>query len=184
MALVTVERYRLVTGDQSTAASAVSAAIEEAVDVLSEDLGWQIESAERTETLTVLDGRVYPSSVPITAVPSGQSIDGHAVIGAAPFGQDFITEGADEGETRSSLTYTGGWTSSTVPAGVARDLAWAAYGILRPETATSVPDGATSVRLGDASVTFAGPQARSRAGLSWSAKTMRWHIKHRRVGTP
>lgn len=179
--LVTVERYRIVTGDTTTAASAVSAAIEEATDLLSEDLGWQIEEDERTETLNVIDGRVYPSAVPITAVEAGQTIDGYSVTGAAPLGSDFLTEGFEGDVHRATLTYTGGWTADTLPSSIRRAICWAARGILTPSAAEAVPDGATSVRLGDASVTYATAQTRATTGITWPPKVMRWHLKHRRV---
>lgn len=182
--LISVERYRLITGDQDTAATAVTAAVEEATQLLGEDLGWEITEAERTETLQVFGGKVYPSSIPITVVGDGQAIDGHAVTGAAPIGSDFLTEGVEGGPLRATLTYTGGWTDDTVPTTIARDIAWAARGILNPSAALGVPAGATSVTLGDASVTFANPQARSRSGVGWSRSTLRWHIKHRRSAAP
>lgn len=183
--LVTVERYRLITGDETTAATAVTAALVEAQDLLSEDLGWDLEEDERTETLDVVAGAVYPTAIPITAVAAGQTIDGYAIRGAAPLGVDILVENSyDPDRPRATVTYTGGWTDVTVPASIRRAIAWAARGILTPASAEAVPDGATSVRLGDASVTFATAQHRATTGITWPAKTMRWHLKHRRVATP
>ena len=181
--LISVDRYRVITGDSSTAATAVSAAVETAGDLLGEELGWPggVESAERTETLGVLEGRVYPSAVPIT-VAAGFTIDGHALRGATPQWAD-IFEDVD-GAPVATVTYTGGWTSATVPASVERDVAWAARALLNPAEALSVPAGATSVRLGDASVSYGRPQSPGTAGVAWSRKTLGWHVKHRRVGTP
>lgn len=186
--LVSVDRYRLITGDSASAASAVSAAVEEATDLLSEELGWSIESAQRTESLPVVDGRLYPAAVPITVVPDGFTVDGYSVLGSGAGSLPvFLVERSERGGQRTSLTYTGGWTDETLPASLRRAICWAAYTMVRPGDVAELIRfaGASSVSLGDASVdyTVSGPTKGVPAGgtIRFGAKAMGWHLKHRRV---
>ena len=66
--LVTVARYRAITGDNATPAVTVSAKIELAQELLADALDRELEEAERTETLwPTRDGYLWPSCTPITA---------------------------------------------------------------------------------------------------------------------
>lgn len=174
--IVTIARYRAITGDTASSDTAVSARIEEATDMLIDDLGRELEEAERTESLQpTRDGYLWPSCVPITAC-TGYTIDGHGVWGTFGPAWPNLT-GLVE------LTYTGGWVERSanpnadnrLPAYIERDLCFAAYELGHAQPAGSVPAGATSVRLGDASVTF-GPDGPPRPGTApkWSRQTMRW----------
>lgn len=184
--LVTVDRYRAITGDVATATVAVSAAIEDAEDLLADALGRELASAERTERLwPTRDGYLWPSCVPITA--STYTIDGNGLYGT--FGPAW-----PDHTGAVSVTYTGGWVERTanpgavnaLPAYIERDLAFAAQRLATPET-NDYPVGATSVRLGDAAVTF-GPDGAPRPGVDgvkWSRMTLRWrHSTMRGSGTP
>jgi hypothetical protein len=177
VSLLTVERYRVLTGDNDTANSAVTAAIEDAQRLLADELGRPgIEVGTYTEVLPVSRSlAVYPSVLPILTVPAGYDHYLGVVHDVTPDGAPFW----DRRQPTITLTYTGGWDDTTVPEPVARDLAQAAYQILRPTT-EQVPSGATSVTLGDASVTFGadGYQGGPGAGISWSAATLR-HRKRR-----
>jgi hypothetical protein len=179
VSLLTEARYRAITGDTTTLASAVAEAVAEATDLLIDALGREVASAVRTERLQpTRDGWVWPSVVPIT-VAEGYTIDGYGLIG--PFGPAWPDETG-----RVSITYTGGWVERTanpsatnrLPAYIERDLAYAASALIHaaPATASSTyPAGATSVRLGDAAVTF-GPDGAPRAGtnvVTWSRRTLR-----------
>ena len=97
MSLVTVARYRAITGDTATTASTVTARIEDAVDLLEEVLDRPLESAERTEALTpTRDGKLWPRAVPVTD-PGDYTVDGLAL------------KGGMFGSTTFTVTYTGGW---------------------------------------------------------------------------
>lgn len=171
--LITVAYYELVTGDHDSADEAITARVEHATDLLAEALDRPVVQAERTERLWPdRAGNLWPRAVPIVAA-TGWTIDGHRLYGG--FAPD---------ETGAILvTYTGGWVERTanpdatnrVPAYVAEDLAWATHALLHPpEASTDVPAGATSVRLGDAAVTF-GPDGPPRPGLTairWSRRTL------------
>lgn len=181
--LVTVDRYRVITGDTTTHASAASAAIEDATDLLAETLSrpGAVKSAERTETVHVgPTGQARPLAVPITACASHE-FDTAQLYGASPDSVPF--RGFTSGELPRTLevTYTGGWVERTanpsaanaLPAAMEQDIARAAYQLCHP-TIGSVPAGATSVSVGDASVSYGASGAPSGAAVGWSPTTLRW----------
>lgn len=174
MSVITIARYRAITGDTASQAVAASAAIEAAEDLLADALGRELESAERTETLwPTRDGYVWPSCTPITAA-TGYTIDGDGLTGV-------LGPGWPDSTGSVEVTYTGGWVERTanptaahrLPSYIERDLAFAAQALLAPSPST-YPVGAVSVRLGDAAVTF-GPDGAPRPGdtVRWSRPTLR-----------
>lgn len=188
--LVTVARYRAITGDETSVASAVEERITDATARLEERLDRPLAEAERSEAMYPgRDGRVYPHAIPITAA-AGYTIDGYSLRGgwwslAAPIDDPLGTQ------IPPVITYTGGWVERTanptatnrLPVCIEEDLAWAAYALLHPATidASVVPVGATSVRLGDAAIGY-GPKGAPRpnhSGIVWSAATLAW--RYRRV---
>lgn len=174
MSVLGVERYRVITGDTTSAATAVEVAIADAQNLLADELRRGIENDERTERLKVdAAGRVYPSTTPITDPGDYTLVGDSALDGASPSGGPFLTVPAD---TYADVTYTGGWTDETVPACVERDLAWAAAAVVNPGAVSRIPAGSISVSLGDASVTFDRPRSVGEVGIGWSLNTLR----HRR----
>lgn len=149
----TVADYRVHTGDTTTAASAVSAALLEAESLLEEELRRGLALEARTETLKVYpDGRVYPPAWPITA--ASLTIDGRSLLGATPDISTFTGLIDAPRPWRVATTWTGGFDASTLPV----TLEHAIYDLAQGLVASSpVPVGATSVSLGDASVSFAAP---------------------------
>lgn len=183
--LVTVARYQVITGDTTAAASAASAAIEDATSLLSEALGRPeaLKSVERTETMHVdTAGVVRPLAVPVT-VAAGYDFDTAALYGAAPDSTPFRGLEASDLPATVSVTYTGGWVErqanagavNALPAAMERDIAWAAHALSHPASGAA-PAGATSVSLGDAAVSYgpSGAPARAEDGVAWSKATMRW----------
>lgn len=170
--MITAIRYAEITGDGTSAASAVSARIEEAVELLEDYLDRPLASAERTEQIRPdRHGHLWPKATPITAA-EGYEIDGYMLRGPGPFGLGWPLDPL----TTVEVTYTGGWTTDTLPAGIERDLAWAAYRLLHPSSPalSDAPANATSVRLGDAAVTFkgtAGDVALGDTDSWWSKRT-------------
>jgi hypothetical protein len=153
--LVTIDRYRAITGDHTTPAVDVVDALADAVDRLEERLERKLESAERTERMhPTRDWSVWPHAIPITAAPAAYVVDGHRLRGSDAIGFPFDPtnwpiNGVD-------LTYTGGWVERTanpdatnrLPIFIEADLAWAAYQIARPARAAAaldIPEGATSL---------------------------------------
>lgn len=187
MALVTVARYRAITGDTATADVAVTARMEDAEDLLIDALGRELASEERTERMWPdRGGWLWPKCTPITAA-TGYTIDGHGLIGV--FGPAWPDEtGAVD------VVYTGGWVersanplaANRLPVYIEHDLAWATYALINPDTnVTGYPAGAVSVRLGDAAVTFGpdGPPRPGTAAVKWSRRTLRHrHSTARGVG--
>jgi hypothetical protein len=181
MSLVTIVRYRVITSDSTSASATIEQALADAQALLEDDLGRGVESEERTERLrihygaTFPGGRVYPAVTPITEAGDYTLVGVAALDGASPSGGPFDTSHP----SYASVTYTGGWTTDDVPACIERDIAWAAYRLMRPAELAAVPAGVTSVSMGDASVSFDRPRSAGEAGISWSRATMRH--KRRRV---
>lgn len=176
MSVVTLARYRTITGDTASASGLVEQALADAQADLEEDLDRPLESAERTERLRLYSTTrhgwvVYPRAHPITDA-GDLTIAGAAVYGASPLGSP-IFGGDDPGF--AEVTYTGGYTASTVPRCIEQDIAWAAHTRLHP--AVPVQVGATAVSLGDASVSFGAGGARGTAA-NWSRQTMRYRRRH------
>jgi hypothetical protein len=182
MSLVTVDRYRAITGDAGTSAELVTARVEEALGMLEEDLGRPIESAERTEVMWYDRAHyLYPQAVPITAA-AGWTIEGNAlrdgtvdVVNPWPASQETVT-----------VTYTGGYVERTanpsaanrLPVHIERDLAFAAYALGHADSiAASVPSGARSVAVGDVSVSFGATGVTGSTDdlrIRWSRATLRY----------
>lgn len=165
--LVGIGEYRLATLDTTSADTAVTGALERAQRIVAEYLrrgvpgeAQPLISAERTELLIIDDlFRIYPSCVPITALPDGLQTRGYAVYGVVPsFLVSFIIDYDRLNTPRTSLTYTGGWTPVTLPETVRQHICWKAWELLRtPLAQEGISVGAVSVRSGDASVTFRDP---------------------------
>lgn len=185
--MITVERYQAITGDTSTDDEIVQQAIDDATAELEEYLDRPLVEAERTETLRPdRRGRLWPRATPLVSA-EGYEIDGLALTGAAPFGS--IGSPFDPA-TGVEVTYTGGWaTADDLPICIQRDLAMVAYRFAHPAAGmaalSEVPAGASSVRLGDAAVTF-GPGGAGAAGAGssafWSRQTKGY--RYVRVDTP
>lgn len=184
--LVTVARYRTLTGDNTTAASAASAAIEDATSLLSEDLGRPdaLDSRERTETMHIdAGGMCRPLAVPVT-VCAGFDFDTAAIHGASPDTGPFRGLEAGDLPATVAVTYTGGWLERTanpsatnrLPLSLEADIAHAAYHLCHPATPGAVPAGVSSVSMGDASVSYgpSGAPSGATGAVSWSRQTMRW----------
>lgn len=176
MSVVTLARYRTITGDTASASGLVEQALADAQQDLEEDLDRPLDSEERTERLRLVSTErhgwvVYPSAHPVTDA-GDLTIAGNAVYGASPIGSPLLG-GDDPGF--ASVTYTGGYTSSSVPRCIEQDIAWAARARLHPTV--PVPVGATAVSLGDASVSFGAGGARGSAA-NWSRQTLRYRRRH------
>lgn len=151
--MITAVRYSEITGDTTTAATAVSARVEDAVELLEDYLDRPLAHGERTESL-IPDrfGRLWPKATPISD-GGDYTVEGLALVGPGPFGLSGFIDPTDSIE----VTYSGGWTVDTLPSCIERDLAWATYRLLHPESVaplTTIAAGATSARLGDAALTW------------------------------
>lgn len=182
--MIRVDRYRQITGDFASTDAEVERCITDAVELLEGYLDRPLAEAERAENMRPdRRGRLWPKATPILEA-DGFEIDGISLTGTAPFGPlaSFI-----DPTSFITVTYTGGWTDErpddwtagvtpVLPYCIARDLAFAANRMANPAgvtTATGFPAGATSVRLGDAAVTFgtSGPGAAQDTTSWWSRQT-------------
>lgn len=192
MSLVTYARYRVITGDTTSAATAVTAAIDDAQALLEERLQRELAQGERIERMYPdSNGRLYPHVTPIVTPPTGLLADGDILYSTGPFRTvpDFIFEG-----NWVDLTYTGGYLERTanpnaanrLPEHVERDLALTAYVLVnRSLPAALIPVGASMARLGDAHIVFGshGPSTGVEALVEqcWSKATLRLGRAGRRI---
>lgn len=189
--LVTAVRYAAITGDISSAASAVSGWIGDATEQLEDHLDRKLESAARTERMyPTRDGSLWPHAIPVT-VAAGYTIDGHRLSGTW---LNPVVDLINPTRLGIDVTYTGGWVERTanptatnrLPTCIETDLAIAAFLIGHPvplatQLAAQQP-GATSVRLGDAAVTYGpnGAPAPRPTRIVWSAPTCAY--RYLRIG--
>jgi hypothetical protein len=159
----------------------VTALIEEAIELLEEDLVRPLAAIERTETMYPdRAGWLWPTALPIQ-VAEDWTIDGHALRGGSWPASDLLT-GC---QSSLSVTYTGGYVERTanpdaanrLPLCIERDIAWAAYALGNPDAVlSSLPAGANAVSVGDISISFAGGVSGSGDDLriQWSRRTLRY----------
>ena len=146
--LVGVDKYRFVTGDTETIAGDVSDALGLALEVVEEYLGRRLALDEYTETLPVLKYRVYPTHTPVVAA-TGYLVRGNALVVG--------WENWDTSGTYATITYTGGYDATTLPTRLAMAICNLAQSFIedaKPATESAVPEGITSIGLGDLRVTY------------------------------
>jgi hypothetical protein len=160
VSLITVARYRTITGDQTTASALIEDRIDEAVELLEEHLGRPLVEASRVERCyPTRDGYVWPRATPILSAP-GFTIDGNGLRVVFP-----LTLVVESEQQTIEVTYTGGYVERTanpsadnrLPGTLERAIAWAAKALgstTAAELVEGVPANAKSVSLGDLSVTF------------------------------
>lgn len=178
MSVLTVDRYRAITGDNATGTVTVSAKIEMAEELLADALGrTSLDEGEYTEVLhPTRDGYLWPAHLPLVSC-ADYTIDGHGLYGTFGPAWPNTTGGV-------TVTLVGGWVersanptaANRLPSYIEADLANAVKTLLDVGTASDYPQGATSVRLGDAAVTF-GPGGAPASGVEavrWSSLTMKW----------
>jgi hypothetical protein len=181
--LLTETYYRNITGDTATPADAAVANASAAQDLLEDALGVPgfLESATRTETLTVHGGGVaYPTACPITDAPGYTVLDGNTLYGATSSLTSFVALIGSDLPATAEVTYTGGWTDETAPGYMRRDLAFVTQAILTPAAVLQlgqIPGNPTSASVGDVSVSYgpngAAPDGLALVGVEWSYFTMR-----------
>lgn len=177
MTLLTEADYRSISGDTTSLSADVTAALATGQQLLEEWLRRPLELLERTEQVRIhADGRAYPSATPIQAVsvPSWAVVmDGTTVLSLFADQNplwDILVEpyrygpgGAggqfDTTMRPSTITYTGGFTSATLP----RKLRQAIADLAQVELTTFSPvtAGVKQATVGDTSVTYMAPPDRA-----------------------
>lgn len=167
MSVVTIDQYRAITHDDSSDDATVQDNLDQIEAIVEDFLDRPLALAERTEECIVYPkGRLFPDVTPIISVASPAGLinrGGYRLDGAVPF-YDFLIEPLTyedtrirRGENRVELTYTAGWTDATIPETMKRMIARLAQRLNQAGTTAQFPAGATSVSLGDASISFAVP---------------------------
>jgi hypothetical protein len=190
--MISVDRYRQITGDFTSADAEITRCVTDATADLEEYLDRPLAYGERTEGMRPdSHGRLWPKATPLVSA-EGYELDGLAIVGAAPFG---VLASFIDPTNVITVTYVGGWldprdeesAGETLPQCIQQDIAWAAHRHAHPQGLSSqvgLPAGATSVRLGDAAVTYGAGGARAVQDTSswWSKRTKgyRWAPVHSR----
>lgn len=158
--ICSIATYRQKTNDMTHYDGDVEDALMSAQAVVERRTGRFFELAERTQTLKMYkSGLVYPWATPVTevSVPLDAKTDGRAVFGATP--GTMTTE--DLGWlmrypskfSSGTLTYTGGYTPEEMPEEIVQAVAEIAFSTFSSDTTlVNIPDGATSVSVGDVTV--------------------------------
>jgi hypothetical protein len=187
--LLNVEDYQQITKDTTTDPFVVAEALLDAQGLVEEYLRRPLALATRTARLRLYradaidsgyDGSylVYPPATPVQSAENLTVVSPVAVAGGFPDGGPFLQGIVGLAvEPYATVTYTGGWTRDTLPRTIRREIAQTARGLLAPN---NVPVGATAVRVGDTSVTYADAAAVG-AGLSPSSCAALRKYKRRRA---
>lgn len=152
---VTVDGYRVHTGDRTTAGTVVSGALVDAEQELAAHLRRDLALQARTKSCPIYsDGRCYPPAWPIT-VAAGYTIDGRALLGATPDLGTFTAFFPDRPE-RVTVTWTGGFDDGANGTRLPVTLRHAVYDLAKAlaQDAIPVPVGAGAVSVGDVSIQF------------------------------
>lgn len=175
MSIVTIAEYRSVTGDTATASGTVQEWLDDTEQELAEflDRPLYFDGTERVRINVERRGLVvYPRATPI--LDGGTlTVAGNALVGASPVDEPFSTSDPAYAE----VTYEGGWTAATLPRAIRNDVCWAVRRAVRGEAAR-LPVAATSVSLGDASVSFGGTGVPDQGDARWSRQTRRYRRRH------
>lgn len=175
MSIVTIAVYRSVTDDTASASGTVQSWLDDTEQDLEEflDRPLHFDGTERCKINQERRGPVvYPRATPIIDA-GGLVASGHALLGATAVDDPFTTSDP----AYSDVTYEGGWTASSLPRAIRNDICWAVRQAIRGDAAR-VPAGATSVSLGDASVSFGGTGAPDAGDARWSRQTRRYRRRH------
>ena len=161
MSVVTHSQYRQITRDYETSEADVSANLDIVEAIVEDYLKRPLAAVQRTEECLVYAGsRLYPLATPILSVSSPAAAVIHRELyltGVTPLA-DFLIEESSLEPDYVTVTYVGGWTSLTIPDAMARMIARLAQQLERATVSSSqFPVGATSLSLGDASISFASP---------------------------
>lgn len=163
--LVTITDYAAVTQDSTSSDPAVQNALDAALGLIQDNTGRTLVLGTYLETLYIYqNGTVYPSATPIQSVTSpagGNSVQGAGVVvnswwpTTAGGGGAFLAGRP----AQIDLTYTGGFTATTLPVKLKRALCRTAFNILHPSQLAGLPGGVNSVHVGDVGYSAAGSQS-------------------------
>jgi hypothetical protein len=158
--IATVADYRNVTGEAFPPDPTVLVNLQRAqsrVEDLTERL---LDTAVRTESVEVRDGKAYPKAYPVTAVTtpatSVPSPDGKYIVTNTTNWQDQISQMLGASDVLADpvfvlFTYTGGYAAGQAPVGLVEAICELAQRYGQPANTAAVPAGVNSVGLGNQS---------------------------------
>ncbi len=157
--LVLPGTYRTVTKDTTSADADIIQALADATRLAEDVCNRTLGQATYSESLRVYrDGKVYPTATPLVSVMSpvsaGVLIQGAGIHLGTSFTAPMVTVAGFGGAIppQTTVVYVGGYTAATLPVTLGRALARIAWHMLHPVILDGVPAGATSVHVGDTSV--------------------------------
>lgn len=182
--IITVQQYRDDTGDVASAAEEIEYYLADAIEIVEGYLGRTLTYGTYTERMKIWPrGFAYPAAVPVVSVASTGLTNGNArvyddatlwMMEADPvdawtpvdwdhfdhihtFGEPVLM-GYEVDRPYGTVTYTGGWTSDTLPALLRKYICRLVKGLVTgvPESG-ALPGGATSARVGDVQVSLPRP---------------------------
>lgn len=150
--LLTVEQYRLLSGDDTTDAAAAAAAISAAQSLLEAHANRWFEEDTRTETVPFDRDLVLLRAYPVVQVESVEGTDAAYQLD----GQRGILRFPRPQTGTVTVTYTGGYAPGEIP----QALQWACAALAQTLSASAQTGGkqVASERLGDYSATFSEAQ--------------------------
>lgn len=153
--LVSAAQYRVHTLDTASSDGAVTGALVVAQQLVGEATSRELEYGQRTETLPIRFSpyklpAVFPTHCPVVSVDTaGVTAETTAIlVGVAPDNAEIFGR---VDEQVATVTYWGGWTTDTVPAGIVRAISLVAKALLQ---GPPNPTGAKRVTNGDVTVEF------------------------------
>lgn len=156
-----VAEYRAITQDMNSFDGDVQRALEVAQQRFEQETFRHFERGEYTEKARIHgNGQIYPRTTPVVSTGSWH----------IPNGMYFVN-----GYAEAEITYVGGFTAEEMPQDVKIAVAETAKNSLR-EAESSIPVGATRVRVGD--VSFSGSTLGDNTDLPDSVKATirKWRV--------
>lgn len=145
--------------DTASASGDIELVLTDSLRLIEDFLQRYLVSKERTETLVVSQNKVYPCAYPISACSDGV-INGGIIEELSPdAGSTFVEN------SKKTITYTGGFTSATLPMALKVALVRSAYDLLNTTNATSFNAEVSSVKLGDVAVSYRANSTPVRLGV-------------------
>lgn len=172
--ILSVARYRAITGDDDTPGTKVTQALVDAQRLVEDELRRPLERATVTERLPIYGtpgfwghGTVHPRRIPLVSVPAGSSYRILTTATATDASVDaglFTLGDLNTPDTRTAtVTFTGGWLPAddplagtdpyVIPVRLERAIAAIAQGLSTPVAAQ--PAGLLSASVDGVAVTFA-----------------------------
>jgi hypothetical protein len=153
--IVSWATYKDVTGDTATTEAIAVARLARAQKRAEDVTGRQFDLVERTESVPIIDGKVWPSAYPIASVsvPDTATVDDDKLSittgVTTPVDSDLLWTCTTDDRPHLLVTYIGGYTADTAPVTLAEIICEIAHRYSIPANTVGVPGGTTSVRVGN-----------------------------------